>query len=325
MLGFGDCVGKSGLALCLGLLPMLGAHAQSGNIDAASKSTIATLEPHGEQRAGLWMPVYGSGRPFFNVDEIEFKPWAQGLFESRQQHDLEPHARCKASGAIRQFLTPYGVEIVEIEELERLYIFDIGGPHTFREVFTWVLDPIDGTVNYLYGLPVYAVSVAVVAGEPDPATWTQVAGAVASAADTRTWTAGRGLGAWQDGTRLRVNEARPLAESLVGTGFGYAAELRRHQSHVLTGVLDKVRDIRRAGSCAIDLCSVASGQLDVLYERGTNAWDFAAGGLVVREAGGVVTGLRGAAESSTMLLAGPRETVAQFAQILENLEADAPL
>lgn len=200
-----------------------------------------------------------------------------------------------------------------------------GGATDGTSGLTWVLDPIDGTVNFLYGLPVYAVSVAVVAGEPDPATWTQVAGAVVSVADGRTWTAGRGLGAWQDGTRLQVNEARPLAESLVGTGFGYAAELRRHQSGVLTGVLDKVRDIRRAGSCAIDLCSVASGQLDVLYERGTNAWDFAAGGLVVREAGGVVTGLRGAAESSTMMLAGPQETVARLAQILEELDADAPL
>ena len=135
MLGFRNCFGKGVLAVSLGVLPILGVHAQSGDTDSTSKPSPATLEPYGEQRSGLWMPVYGGGRPFFNVDEIVFKPWAQGLFESRQEHDLEPHARCKASGAIRQFLTPYGVEIVEIEELERLYIFDIGGPHTFREVF----------------------------------------------------------------------------------------------------------------------------------------------------------------------------------------------
>ena len=200
-----------------------------------------------------------------------------------------------------------------------------GGIAAGTSGLTWVLDPIDGTVNYLYGLPVYAVSVAVVAGEPDPATWTQVAGAVVSAADGRTWTAGRGIGAWHGGRRLQVNAPRPLGESLVGTGFGYAAELRRHQATVLTGLLDKVRDIRRAGSCAIDLCSVASGQLDALFERGTNAWDFAAGGLVVREAGGVVTGLRGASESSTMMVAGPAETVSELTRLLEELGADAPL
>lgn len=200
-----------------------------------------------------------------------------------------------------------------------------GGTTAGTTGLTWVLDPIDGTVNYLYGLPVYAVSVAVVAGEPDPASWTQVAGAVVSAADGRTWSAGRRLGAWHDGERLQVNPPRPLAQSLVATGFGYDARLRRHQAEVLTGVLDKVRDIRRAGSCAIDLCSVASGQVDVMYERGTNPWDFAAGGLVVREAGGVVTGLRHAAESTTMMLAGPAQTVAALARILEDLEADAPL
>lgn len=200
-----------------------------------------------------------------------------------------------------------------------------GGTTAGTTGLTWVLDPIDGTVNYLYGLPVYAVSVAVVAGEPDPASWTQVAGAVVSAADGRTWSAGRGLGAWHDGERLQVNPPRPLAQSLVATGFGYDARLRRHQAEVLTGVLDKVRDIRRAGSCAIDLCSVASGQVDVMYERGTNPWDFAAGGLVVREAGGVVTGLRHAAESTAMMLAGPAQTVAALARILEDLEADAPL
>ena len=84
---------------------------------------------------GLWVTDYSTRIPFFNVESIPFKPWAKGLFDQRQTHDLEPHARCKASGAIRQLLTPYGVEILEIEPLKKLYIFDIGGPHTYREVF----------------------------------------------------------------------------------------------------------------------------------------------------------------------------------------------
>ena len=84
---------------------------------------------------GIWVMDYRTGIPTFNVDDIKFKPWAKGLFDARQTHDLEPHARCKASGAIRQLLTPYGVEILEIEPLKRVFIFDIGGPHTYREIF----------------------------------------------------------------------------------------------------------------------------------------------------------------------------------------------
>jgi hypothetical protein len=87
------------------------------------------------QPMGLWVPDYGTGIPFFNVEDIAFKPWAKGLFDARQAHDLEPHARCKASGAIRQLLTPYGVEILEIAALQKVLVFDIGGPHSYREIF----------------------------------------------------------------------------------------------------------------------------------------------------------------------------------------------
>ncbi|MDT8397536.1 MAG: hypothetical protein RQ899_02850 [Pseudomonadales bacterium] len=93
------------------------------------------LDATAADKNGLWVPVYGSGKPFFIVEDIPFKPWAKGLYAARQQHDLEPHTRCKASGAIRQFLTPYGVEILDLEALQRLYIFDIGGPHSFRTVY----------------------------------------------------------------------------------------------------------------------------------------------------------------------------------------------
>jgi len=87
------------------------------------------------ERSGLWVPDYRSSPPTFNFDEVEFKPWAKGLYDDRQRHDLEPHARCKASGAVRQLLTPYGVEILDLPDLQRIYIFDIGGPHTFREIY----------------------------------------------------------------------------------------------------------------------------------------------------------------------------------------------
>jgi myo-inositol-1(or 4)-monophosphatase len=187
---------------------------------------------------------------------------------------------------------------------------------------TWVLDPIDGTVNYLYGVPAYAVSVGLVAGDPDPERWTVVAGCVHSVVDGVTYTAGRGLGAFRDGRRIVVNEPRSLAMSLVGTGFGYRAERRRVQGRVLAELLPQVRDIRRIGSAALDLCRVAEGTLDVLYERGLNPWDLAAGEVVAREAGAEVRGLRGRAASADMAVVGPAATAATLADLLAALDAD---
>jgi hypothetical protein len=85
--------------------------------------------------AGVWTPLFGISEPIADVEDVPFQPWARALYDARQIHELEPHARCKASGTSRQFLTPYGVEFVEIPELKQLYIFDIGGPHTFRTVY----------------------------------------------------------------------------------------------------------------------------------------------------------------------------------------------
>jgi hypothetical protein len=123
------------LVVCLGACPALGVRAQDA-APAPVQSELTTLEAVGDQQKGVWLTDYLPGMPLFlDLESVQFKPWAKVLFDARQRHDLEPHARCKASGGIRQFLTPYGVEIVEIEPLRRLYIFDIGGPHTFREVY----------------------------------------------------------------------------------------------------------------------------------------------------------------------------------------------
>ncbi len=157
----------------------------------------------------------------------------------------------------------------------------------------WVVDPLDGTVNYLYGLRDWAVSIA---AEVDGAV---VAGVVEVPRHGETFTAVAGRGAW-----LRRGEARlalhcsagvPLAQALIGTGFGYDAGRRQIQGEVVAALLPYVRDIRRAGSAAVDLCSVAAGRLDAFYERGLNYWDFAAGGLIAREAGATVGGLAGQA------------------------------
>jgi myo-inositol-1(or 4)-monophosphatase len=187
---------------------------------------------------------------------------------------------------------------------------------------TWVLDPIDGTVNYLYGVASWAVSVAVVAGPPEPGSWIVLAGCVHSVADRRTWSAGLGEGATRDGAPIRLGAAASLGTSLVGTGFGYDAGRRAHQALVLTQVLPKIRDIRRLGSAAIDLCLLADGSIDLYYERGLNPWDMAAGAVVATEAGAVVTGLRGGPAGNAMTVAGPPELVAQLAEILEAADAD---
>ncbi|WP_425956955.1 inositol monophosphatase family protein [Xylanimonas sp. McL0601] len=189
---------------------------------------------------------------------------------------------------------------------------------------TWVVDPIDGTVNYLYGVAAYSVSVAVVAGPPDPAEWTVLAGCVHDVVADRTWSAGLGEGATLDGVPLPPVEPAPLARSLVGTGFGYAASRRAAQARVLTQVLPHVRDIRRLGSAAIDLCLVAQGSYDLYYERGLNPWDMAAGSLIAEEAGARVVGLHGAAPGVTVTVAGRGPALDQLVGLLEAADADAP-
>ena len=195
---------------------------------------------------------------------------------------------------------------------------------------TWVVDPIDGTVNYLYGLSAYAVSVAAVVGSdasaaPEPATWTALAGCVFAPQDGRAYRAGRGLGASLDGVALRVNSPRPLIDSLVGTGFGYVASRRAAQGRIVAELLPQVRDIRRVGCASLDLCAVAAGTLDLYYERGLQPWDLAAGALVAQEAGAQVTGLHGGQAQESMTVAGPAGRVEELRFLLESLHADSDL
>ncbi|MFD5213499.1 inositol monophosphatase family protein [Microbacterium sp. NPDC058345] len=153
---------------------------------------------------------------------------------------------------------------------------------------TWVVDPIDGTVNYAYGIATYSVSIAVVEGEPDPLSWQGVAAAVCAPALGELFTAARGEGAWLDGIRLSVTEGNP-AGALLGTGFGYDPATHEGDLALVRRVMRMARDLRRMGSAAIDLSYVAAGRLDGFFERGLNPWDFAAGALIVEEAGGAVS------------------------------------
>ncbi len=190
---------------------------------------------------------------------------------------------------------------------------------------TWVVDPIDGTVNYLYDIPAYAVSIAAVEGDPDPASWTALAGCVVNPAIGEIFTASAGGGAFLGDRRLAVNSGVELSQALVGTGFSYSAETRLRQGEFVTGLLGRVRDIRRIGSAALDLCSVAAGRLDAYAERGLNPWDHAAGALIAREAGAQVGGFGSAAESTVMTFAAHPALRAELEPILFELHRGAGL
>jgi myo-inositol-1(or 4)-monophosphatase len=198
---------------------------------------------------------------------------------------------------------------------------EIGGP-AGAGAARWVVDPLDGTINYLYGLADWCVSIAAEVGG------VIVAGVVAIPLRGETYLAARGHGATvrtatgqttaagrsgpaeghrdSAGPVLRCNRGVPLAQALVGTGFGYLSGRRRVQGEVVSALLPRIRDIRRGGSAAVDLCSVAAGRLDAFYERGLNPWDYSAGGLIAAEAGALVTGLGGRpASPSFTVAAGP--------------------
>ncbi|GAA3656678.1 inositol monophosphatase [Nonomuraea antimicrobica] len=162
-----------------------------------------------------------------------------------------------------------------------------GGEAPGESDVRWIVDPVDGTVNFLYGLPDWAVSIAVEVGGQ------VVAGVVNVPQRGEVYTAALGEGAWLGSERLRCNTGVPLARALVATGFGYSKARREVQGEVVAKVLPRVRDIRRGGSCAIDLCSLAAGRVDAYYERGVNYWDYAAAGLVATESGARLGGLRG--------------------------------
>ncbi len=195
---------------------------------------------------------------------------------------------------------------------------------------TWVLDPIDGTVNYRYGIDAYAVSVAVVEGDPTvDGAWTPVAACVHNPATGDTWTAGRGLGAELtpgDGSpvrELKLGTPPALDQALVATGFGYAAARRAGQGRVLAELLPQVRDIRRIGSASLDLCGVATGTVDAYYERGVNVWDIAAAVLVLTEAGGALAGLRGAPAGGAMVVGAASPLLQGLCDVLGQLDADS--
>jgi myo-inositol-1(or 4)-monophosphatase len=207
------------------------------------------------------------------------------------------------------------------EELIRTRILDLRPDDGFvgeegRDVqgtsgVEWIVDPIDGTVNFIYGIPAYAVSIAAAVDG------TVVAGYVINVVAGEEWAAVRGEGAWQlDGDRrhrLAAPDPPALAHALVGTGFHYVPQIRATQAAAVAQLLPQVRDIRRTGSAALNLCEVAAGRLDAFVEQGLQPWDRAAGGLVATEAGLVVRGLEGEPDERLVMAAHPAMAEEYFA------------
>lgn len=191
-----------------------------------------------------------------------------------------------------------------------------GASHSGTGPVLWHVDPIDGTTNYVYGIGAFSVSIAAEMADR------VVAGVVFNPSTGELFRATLNGGATLDGERLACRDHPDLSTALVATGFGYRPELRRRQAEVLVELLPRIRDIRRFGSAALDLCAVAAGRVDAYYERGLSRWDLAAGALVAAESGAVVTNLRrGPPDAGFALAAGP--TIhGRLRQVLSELDAD---
>ena len=247
-----------------------------------------------------------------------------------------PHST--PAGSVRSKTTPTDPVTVADIETERLLrdLLDAlrpgepilgeegGGPAAAGDgAVCWVVDPIDGTVNFVYGIPAYAVSVA---AQIDGVS---VAGAVADVVSGDVYSAALGQGAHVlrggECRALRSSTADELAMALVGTGFGYAPRRRAEQSALLARILPLVRDVRRIGSAALDLCMVAEGRLDAHYEHGLHVWDWAAAALVATEAGAQVRLPEGGEDQAGLLVAAAPGIAAQLIEALDRFGGLRPL
>lgn len=244
---------------------------------------------------------------------VELVTRAGALLTERRAENLEPDTKSSPTDLVT--VMDHAAEKLVIEGVRAArpndpILAEETGARPGTGPVRWIIDPLDGTVNYAYRIPAYGVSVAAeVAG-------TVVAGAVFSAVAGGVYEAVVGGGARFDGRPLHSSDADELALSLVGTGFAYAADRRAAQGEVVSRLLPQVRDIRRIGSAALDLCAVADGHLDAFYEAGLKPWDRAAGLLIARESGARTATLRTqAAEVTVAAAAGVFDAL--MAQLVE--------
>ena len=187
---------------------------------------------------------------------------------------------------------------------------------------TWVVDPIDGTVNFLYNMPHYAVSIAAVTGDPSPGSWQVETGAVFNPATGEFFHAAKGEGAFLGEKRLQIGPPPPMNLALLATGFAYSTAMRKEQVRILSQLIGEVRDIRRMGTASLDFAAVAAGRVDVYFERTLSPWDHAAGELLVTEAGGIITGIRDLPQGREGIFAGHPTLVTQLKARISEVGGD---
>jgi myo-inositol-1(or 4)-monophosphatase len=251
---------------------------------------------------------------------------------AREAGGLVAAGRADAAGAVAVKSTPTDVVTAVDKASEELIVGRLlaarpddgllgeeGAARTGTSGVRWLVDPIDGTVNFLYDVPAYAVSIAAeVDGEV-------VAGAVLNVATGELFTASLGGGAHlstparPEPRRLAGSRPASLGQTLVATGFGYREEQRRAQGAVVAQLVPRVRDIRRFGSAALDLCAAAAGRVDAYYELHLNPWDHAAGALVAAEAGLTVTGLPGRPFGEPMAIVAASSIADAFVELVAEL------
>ncbi len=232
---------------------------------------------------------------------------AAGVRAKSTPTDLVSDADLAAETAIRKVITtrrPHDTVIGE-EGGERVVSGECA-EHSLR----WVVDPLDGTINYLFGIPMFAVSIACEDGDGG------LVGIVLDPVREEAFTATRSGQPSRNGQPIRASDRDELATALVATGFSYDAAVRTRQAEVLARVLPRVRDIRRAGAAALDLCWCACGRYDAYYERGLHAWDLAAGELLARRAGLAVRELPALGDDPAGVVVAPEAIVEELHELV---------
>jgi myo-inositol-1(or 4)-monophosphatase len=251
---------------------------------------------------------------------IDLARGAAAIVREGWQHDLGVSAKTTATDLVTEVdraTERWLVEQLATRRPDDGVLGEEGGGRAGTSGVRWLLDPIDGTVNFVLGLPHYAVSVAAeVEG-------TVVAGAVCNPVSGEVFHARIGGGAFLDQTPLSGPRDVPLARAVVGTGFGYDASVRTRQVAAAAPMLARIADLRRLGAASLELCFLAAGRLDAYFEAGLNPWDHAAGGLIATEAGCVVTGLHGRPPSGQLYAAAGPNLAPAFFALLEEVGADS--
>ena len=259
----------------------------------------------------------------------EIAAQAGELIVERRRHHVEVHST-KSSDVDVVTAVDHETESLIHDLLSSLrpgdgFVGEEGGSGDTSTGVTWVVDPIDGTVNFLYGIPHYAVSIAAVEGVPEPGAWDLQAGVVFNPSTGEMFSAAKGEGAHLGTKVLSVAPPVELSQTLWLTGFAYAAEYRAEQGRLAQELLPRVRDIRRMGTASLDLAAIASGRGNIYFERTLSPWDHAAGELIVQEAGGAVRGFGTTAAGREAIFAGHPEMVTLFQQVVAEAGGDRPL